>query len=72
MEHASVKATLSYLKTLGFTVVTVPPAADGEYHTEDFLREIDSSVCLVSMMLVNNENGLPAAGGKRIPHGEAK
>lgn len=51
------KATLSYLKTLGFTVVTVPPAADGEYHTEDFLREIDSSVCLVSMMLVNNENG---------------
>ena len=57
VEHASVKATLSYLKTLGFTVVTVPPAADGEYHTEDFLREIDSSVCLVSMMLVNNENG---------------
>ena len=57
VEHASVKATLSYLKTLGFTVVTVPPAADGEYHTEDFLREIDSSVCLVSMMLVNNETG---------------
>ena len=57
VEHASVKATLSYLETLGFTVVTVPPAADGEYHTEDFLREIDSSVCLVSMMLVNNENG---------------
>lgn len=57
VEHASVKATLSYLETLGFTVVTVPPAADGEYHTEDFLREIDSSVCLVSMMLVNNETG---------------
>ena len=57
VEHASVKATLSYLETLGFTVVTVPPAADGEYHTEDFLREIDSSVCLVSMMLVNNELG---------------
>ena len=63
VEHASVKATLSYLETLGFTVVTVPPAADGEYHVEDFLREIDSSVCLVSMMLVNNELGtlLPVA-----------
>lgn len=57
VEHASVKNTMRYLETGGFTVVSVPPSADGQYHAADFLSAVDADTCLVSMMLVNNENG---------------
>ena len=57
VEHASVRQTLAQLEQQGFTVVAVAPDADGRYHAEDFLREVDGNTCLVSMMLVNNENG---------------
>lgn len=57
VEHASVKQTLAYLETEGFTVVPVAPGADGLYHPADFLAQVDKDTCLVSMMLVNNENG---------------
>lgn len=48
---------MAHLETLGFTVVSVPPAEDGLYHAEDFLKEVDKDTCMVSIMLVNNENG---------------
>ena len=57
VEHASVRETMAHLETLGFTVVSVPPAEDGLYHAEDFLKEVDKDTCMVSIMLVNNENG---------------
>lgn len=57
VEHASVRETMARLETLGFTVVSVPPAEDGLYHAEDFLKEVDKDTCMVSIMLVNNENG---------------
>lgn len=57
VEHASVKQTLANLEAEGFTVVSISPRVDGLYHAEDFLSQIDKDTCLVSMMLVNNENG---------------
>lgn len=57
VEHASVRETMAHLETLGFQIVQVCPDADGVYHAEDFLRETDKDTCLVSIMLVNNENG---------------
>ncbi len=57
VEHAAVRETMAHLETLGFTVVSVPPAEDGLYHAEDFLKEVDKDTCMVSIMLVNNENG---------------
>lgn len=57
VEHASVKQTLSFLEVQGFTVVLVMPREDGTYHAADFLKEVDSNTLLVTMMLVNNENG---------------
>ena len=62
VEHASVKETMAHLETQGFQIVAVPPDKTGIYHAADFLKEVDAETCLISMMLVNNENGarLPA------------
>lgn len=62
VEHASVKETMAHLETQGFQIVAVPPDKNGIYHAADFLKEVDAETCLISMMLVNNENGarLPA------------
>lgn len=57
VEHASVKQTLAYLETKGYMIVPISPGADGMYHAADFLTQVDKDTCLVSMMLVNNENG---------------
>lgn len=57
VEHASVKETMAHLETLGFQIVQVCPDGNGIYHAEDFLREADKDTCLISIMLVNNENG---------------
>lgn len=57
VEHASVKQTLEFLETQGFTIVSIAPGDDGMYHAADFLRAVDADTCLISMMLVNNENG---------------
>lgn len=62
VEHASVKETMAHLETQGFQIVAVSPDKNGIYHAADFLKEVDAETCLISMMLVNNENGarLPA------------
>lgn len=58
VEHASVKNTVNYLREkYGFQVVFISPDKGGIYHAEDFLKEVDDNTFLVSMMLVNNENG---------------
>ncbi len=57
VEHASIRQTLTYLEEQGFTVVRVMPGDDGNYHAADFLHAVDPDTCLVSIMLVNNENG---------------
>ena len=55
-EHASVSATLSHLESLGFNVVSIP-TRDGKLDFEALQKELDSSVILISMMMVNNETG---------------
>ena len=40
VEHASVRETMAHLETLGFTVVSVPPAEDGLYHCDAVLHEL--------------------------------
>ena len=44
-------------RTLVLEPGAYPPAVDGLYHAEDFLKEVDKDTCMVSIMLVNNENG---------------
>ncbi len=55
-EHASVSASLSHLSSLGYKVVTVP-TKNGELDFDALKRELDASVILVTMMMVNNETG---------------
>ena len=55
-EHASVSATLSHLSELGFKVVSIPTNG-GELDFEALAAELDSSVILITMMMVNNETG---------------
>ncbi len=57
VEHASVRKTIQQLKESGFSVSTVLPREDGMFHTADFLKELDENTCLISIMLINNENG---------------
>ena len=55
-EHASVSMTLSHLAALGFKIVSIP-TKNGELDFERLANELDSSVILVTMMMVNNETG---------------
>ena len=55
-EHASVSATLEHLSTLGFRIASIP-TKNGELDFDFLMRELDSSVILVTMMMVNNETG---------------
>lgn len=57
VEHASIKQSLLHLEHAGFEVVTVPPRADGRFYAADFLEQLDENTRLLSMMLINNENG---------------
>lgn len=57
VEHASVRQTAAQLQAEGFTIAVIMPGADGTFHAEDFLAELDENTCLISMMLINNENG---------------
>ena len=55
-EHASVSATLSHLSALGFKIVSIP-TKNGVLDFDVLASELDSSVILVTMMMVNNETG---------------
>ncbi len=55
-EHSSVGEPFSYLEKMGFRVAKIPTV--GGALDLDFLKcELDSSVILVSLMMVNNETG---------------
>ncbi len=57
VEHASVKQTMAVLEQQGYTIVSIFPDKDGQYHATDFIDQVDENTCLISMMLINNENG---------------
>ncbi len=57
VEHASVGNTIEALAMQGFVIKKVYPSADGIYRASDFLKEVDNDTFMISMMLVNNENG---------------
>jgi len=57
VEHPSVAKPISRLESMGFEIVRVSPAPDGEFEWESIVSAVDERTCLVSCMLVNNENG---------------
>lgn len=57
VEHPSVLNAAKELENRGFEVVFLPVYEDGRIKIRDLERELDGSVILVSIMLVNNETG---------------
>lgn len=57
LEHPSVLETLKVLEAQGFTVVKLSPNSEGVIDLSELEANLDPSVCLVSIMLVNNEIG---------------
>ncbi len=55
-EHASVSETLSHLAKEGFKITRIP-TKNGVLDESALEAELDSSVILVTMMMVNNETG---------------
>lgn len=64
VEHSSVRECMKYLSENGFEIVYISPRKDGTFYAEDFINAADENTCLVSMMLVNNENGCILPVGK--------
>jgi cysteine desulfurase len=57
IEHPSVAEPIKRLEELGFEVVRIQPNPNGEIEYELIISALDDNVCMVSCMLVNNENG---------------
>lgn len=57
IEHPSVAETVTRLENQGFEVVRIAPDEQGEITPEAILSQVDDKTCLVTCMLVNNENG---------------
>ncbi|MDE5853374.1 MAG: cysteine desulfurase [Oscillospiraceae bacterium] len=57
IEHASVKHCIDELENMGFCIVRIK-SRDGRYYAEDIIDAVDEDTILVSVMHVNNENGL--------------
>lgn len=57
IEHHAVLHTLNKLKREGFEIVLLPVGASGIVSVEDAKAAITDDVCLVSVMLANNEIG---------------
>ena len=57
IEHPSVLNAAKELEKRGFEVVFLPVYGDGKIKLDDLKKELDESVILVSIMLVNNETG---------------
>lgn len=57
IEHPSVAEPIKRLEEMGFEVVRIQPNPNGEIEYELIISALDDNVCLVSCMLVNNENG---------------
>ncbi len=57
IEHAATASCISHLENNGFEVVRISPK-NGKYYAADIVNEIDDRTILMSIMHVNNENGL--------------
>ncbi|MCD7822792.1 MAG: cysteine desulfurase [Oscillospiraceae bacterium] len=57
VEHPSVEKAFDRLESAGFEVVRVSPDENGEITAEALVGTVDENTCLISAMLVNNENG---------------
>lgn len=57
IEHPSVAEPIKRLEEIGFEVVRIQPNPNGEIEYESIISALDDNVCMVSCMLVNNENG---------------
>ncbi len=57
VEHPSVSEVFSRLESIGFEVKRIYPKPNGEIEWEAIVSAVDDRTCLVSCMLVNNENG---------------
>jgi cysteine desulfurase len=58
IEHKSVLDTCKYLETQGFTVSFIRPNAQGLIELDTVLNALTNETLLVSLMHVNNENGV--------------
>ncbi len=58
VEHPSVSEAMKLLEANGYEIIRINSREDGEFCFEDFIDAVDDNTCLVSCMLVNNENGL--------------
>lgn len=57
VEHASILATMEYLKEQGFDITYLPVNSDGVVDVKDLKKAITDETILVSIMYVNNEVG---------------
>lgn len=57
VEHSSVKESINSLEKSGFEIVRISPDKNGGFNHQDFIDAVNDNTCLISMMLVNNENG---------------
>lgn len=57
VEHPSVEKAFDRLEEKGFEVVRISPDENGEITAEAIAGAVNENTCLVSAMLVNNENG---------------
>jgi len=57
IEHHAVLHCLNRLRTEGFEIVLLPVGESGIVRVEDLEQALDDDVCLVSVMLANNEIG---------------
>ena len=57
IEHPAVSEPCKILKEAGFTVIMINPEKNGIARPESFMKQMDSDVQFVSLMLVNNETG---------------
>lgn len=58
IEHKAVLETVKYLETEGFRVDYVAPDLSGRIKADDVLNKVTEETLVVSVMHVNNENGI--------------
>jgi cysteine desulfurase len=58
IEHEAVLEAAELLGELGFTVVRVPPRADGQVDAETFIAAVEEGTAVASLILASNETGV--------------
>lgn len=57
IEHAATAQCINHLENNGFEIIRIHPT-NGKYYAKDIIDAIDDKTILISVMHVNNENGL--------------